>query len=143
MVDGETRSGVPAWYWAIAVGALLFEGAGAFLLANSLTLDPATLPLDQRAVYEATPQWMTIAWVVAISAGLAGAIGLLLRRLHIARTRCARSPALWSDRRSFATRRCTAGSSPIMALKLRLSTVFPRRASGSRLGSVRRAPAAE
>jgi hypothetical protein len=59
---------------------LLFESAGAFLFANSLTLDPATLPLDQRAVYDATPQWMTIAWAVAITTGLIGAVGLLMRR---------------------------------------------------------------
>ena len=58
----------------------MFEGTGALLFANSLTLDPATLPLDQRAIFEATPQWMTIAWAVAIGAGLIGAIGLLLRR---------------------------------------------------------------
>ncbi len=70
----------PAWYWLFAVAALLFEGAGAYLFSSSLTLDPATLPLDQRAIFEATPQWMTIAWAVAIGAGLLGAIGLLMRR---------------------------------------------------------------
>lgn len=70
----------PAWYWLAAVACLLFEGAGAYLFAESLTLDPATLPLDQRAVYQATPQWMTIAWAVAIGAGLLGAVGLVLRR---------------------------------------------------------------
>lgn len=80
MDESSTRRAVPAWYWAAAVGALLFESAGAFLFANSLTLDPATLPLDQRAVYDATPQWMTIAWAVAITTGLIGAVGLLMRR---------------------------------------------------------------
>ena len=80
MEEGATRPAVPAWYWAAAIAALLFELAGAYLFANSLTLDPATLPLDQRAVYDATPQWMTIAWAVAIGAGLVGAIGLVLRR---------------------------------------------------------------
>ena len=80
MEEATSKPGVPAWYWAVAVAALLFEGAGAFLFTNSLTLDPATLPLDQRAIYDATPQWMTIAWAVAIGAGLLGAIGLLLRR---------------------------------------------------------------
>lgn len=70
----------PAWYWLAAVACLLFESAGAYLFANSLTLDPATLPLDQRAIFEATPQWMTIAWAIAIGDGLLGAIGLLLRR---------------------------------------------------------------
>lgn len=80
MVEGSARPSVPAWFWALAVGALLFEGAGALLFANSLTLDPATLPLDQRAIYDATPQWMTIAWAVAIGTGLIGAVGLILRR---------------------------------------------------------------
>ena len=80
MEEVATKPGAPAWYWATAIAALLFEAAGAFLFANSLTLDPATLPLDQRAVYEATPQWMTIAWALAIGAGLLGAIGLILRR---------------------------------------------------------------
>lgn len=80
MHEGATKPAVPVWYWAVAIGALLFEAAGAFLFANSLTLDPATLPLDQRAIFDATPQWMTIAWGVAIGAGLIGAVGLLMRR---------------------------------------------------------------
>jgi hypothetical protein len=74
------KPAVPAWYWIAAVAALLFEASGALLFANSLSLDPATLPLDQRAIFDATPQWMTIAWGVAIGAGLIGALGLLLRK---------------------------------------------------------------
>jgi hypothetical protein len=83
MTDDAARAttpATPAWYWLVAVAALLFEGAGAYLFANSLSLDPATLPLDQRAVYAATPQWMNIVWGVAIAAGLLGAIGLLMKR---------------------------------------------------------------
>lgn len=78
--QAEPVATAPAWYWALAFACLLFEAAGAFLFANSLTLDPATLPLDQRAIFDATPQWMTVAWAVAIGAGLLGALGLLLRR---------------------------------------------------------------
>lgn len=74
------KASVPAWYWVAAIGALLFEGLGTFLFANSLTLDPATLPLDQRTIFEATPQWMTILWGVAMGAGVIGAVGLLLRK---------------------------------------------------------------
>lgn len=85
MAEGQleevgTKQAVPGWYWAIAVAVLLFEGTGALLFGNSLVLDPATLPLDQRAIVEATPQWMNLAWAVAIGAGLIGAIGLLMRR---------------------------------------------------------------
>jgi len=75
-----TKPPVPAWYWALAILALLFEGTGALLFANSLSLDPATLPLDQRAIVEATPQWITFAWGVAIGAGVLGAVGLIVRR---------------------------------------------------------------
>jgi len=80
VVESATKPAVPAWYWAVVIGALLFEAAGATLFVNSLTLDPATLPLDQRAIYDATPQWMTIAWAVAIGTGLIGALGLVMRR---------------------------------------------------------------
>jgi hypothetical protein len=78
--EGAAKPGVPAWYWAVAIFALLFEASGALLFGNSLTLDPATLPLDQRAIYDATPQWMNITWAIAIGVGLVGALGLLLRR---------------------------------------------------------------
>lgn len=76
----ESASTVPAWYWLMAIACLLFEGAGALLFANSMTLDANSLPLDQRAIFEATPKWMTFTWGVAITAGVLGAIGLLLRR---------------------------------------------------------------
>ena len=80
MDEAATTKAIPAWYWAIAVAALLFEGLGTFLFVSNLTLDPATLPLDQRSIFEATPQWMNLAWAVATGAGLIGAIGLLVRR---------------------------------------------------------------
>ena len=83
MTDEATpaeSSATPAWFWLVALAALLFDGAGAYLFTNSLSINPASLPLDQRAIFEATPQWMTIAWAIAIGTGLLGAIGLLLRR---------------------------------------------------------------
>jgi putative Mn2+ efflux pump MntP len=80
ITTAESSAAVPAWYWIAAVAALLFECAGAYLFVVSLSLDPASLPLDQRPIYDATPQWMTIAWAVAISAGLLGALGLVVRR---------------------------------------------------------------
>ena len=77
----RARSGqVPVWFWILAIAALLFEAAGAYLFASSMTLDPAALPLDQRSIFEATPKWMTFAWGVAVSTGLVGAIALAARR---------------------------------------------------------------
>ena len=77
---GSHRSHAPAWFWILAVAALLFEAAGAYLFANSRTLDPNALPLDQRSIVEATPKWMIFAWGIAISTGLIGAIALVARR---------------------------------------------------------------
>ena len=42
--------------------------------------DPATLPLDQRAAYEAEPAWVIPAYAVAVWAGLLGALLLVVRR---------------------------------------------------------------
>lgn len=78
--EGRRQDKVAIWFWILAVAALLFEAAGAYLFGNSLTLDPATLPLDQRPIFEATPKWMTFAWGVAIATGLLGAVGLVARR---------------------------------------------------------------
>ena len=77
---GTTGNSVPAWFWLMAIACLLFEGAGAYLFGNSMTIEANSLPLDQRAIFEATPKWMTFTWGVAIAAGVLGAIGLLLRR---------------------------------------------------------------
>lgn len=73
---------VPGWFWAVAIAALLFELLGCVTYWLQVSTDPATLPLDQRALAEAAPVWMTAAYAVAVWVGLAGAILLLLRRRH-------------------------------------------------------------
>ena len=76
----ERRSGPHRWFWILAAGALLFEAAGAYLFVDGMTVDPSTLPLDQRAIFAATPKWMMFAWGVAIATGVIGAASLLARR---------------------------------------------------------------
>lgn len=73
---------VPAWFWIIAVLALLFEAFGCLMYYTQVSADPATLPVDQRAMWQATPAWMVAAYAVAVWVGLAGAVLLLLRRRH-------------------------------------------------------------
>ena len=68
------------WYWAGAIASLLFMAFGCMSYVMHVTLDPATLPIDQRAVMEALPVWMTAAFAIAVWVGLAGAVMLLLRR---------------------------------------------------------------
>lgn len=74
---------VPAWYWAAAVCALLFECLGCFFYLAEVRLTPeqiAMLPLDQAAMLSARPGWYYAAFGVAVWVGLAGSVGLLLRK---------------------------------------------------------------
>lgn len=83
MDDVDTRAAVPGWYWAVAAGALLFEAAGCYAYLLEVMRTPAevaALPLDQRRLAELTPIWITGAYGVAVWVGLAGAVGLLLRK---------------------------------------------------------------
>jgi hypothetical protein len=76
-------SNVPAWYWVAAVCALLFECLGVFFYLAEVRLTPeqiATMPLDQAAMLSARPAWYYAAFGVAVWVGLAGTVGLLLRK---------------------------------------------------------------
>ena len=81
MNDQTTRDhAVPGWFIAVAVVALLFEAFGCFMYISQVTADHAALPLDQRALWDATPTWMIAAYALAVWVGLAGAVLLVLRR---------------------------------------------------------------
>ena len=71
---------VAGWYWAGASASLLFMAFGCLRYVMQVTADPASLPLDQRAVFEAEPLWVTGAYAIAVWVGLAGAVMLVLRR---------------------------------------------------------------
>ena len=74
------QSVLPAWFWAVAGVVLLFEAFGCFMYLSQVSADRAALPLDQRAMWDATPAWMIAAYAVAVWTGLAGAVLLLMRR---------------------------------------------------------------
>ena len=71
---------VAGWLIIAAVGSLLFMGLGCIISLMHVFTDPATLPLDQRAAYEAEPAWVTGANAVAVWVGLIGAILVVMRR---------------------------------------------------------------
>jgi hypothetical protein len=68
------------WFYPAAAGSALFMLLGVMMYVQHVTLDPATLPIDQRAAFLAQPSWVTGAFAVTTWSGLAGAILLLLRR---------------------------------------------------------------
>jgi hypothetical protein len=71
---------VAAWFMVAAVASLLFMGLGCISYLMHVLANPAAMPLDQRAAYEAEPVWVTGAYAVAVWVGLAGAIFLLLKK---------------------------------------------------------------
>jgi hypothetical protein len=68
------------WFYPAAIASALFMLLGVLMYVEHVTLDAATLPVDQRAAFLAQPSWVTGVFAVATWSGLAGAILLLLRR---------------------------------------------------------------
>ena len=80
MDDRDSGARVPAWFWVVAGLALLFEAFGCFMYLVQVSADHASLPLDQRAMWDATPTWMVAAYAIAVWVGVVGALLLLMRR---------------------------------------------------------------
>lgn len=83
-MTNEIHRNPPSWFLFAAIGALLWELVGCSMYLLQVSADPARLPVDQRAMWEAAPTWMVGAYAVAVWSGLAGAILLLLRKRQAA-----------------------------------------------------------
>lgn len=74
---------VPRWYWVVAGLAVVWMlfGVLAFIM-DPLTDEAALAEMSQaqRELFLARPTWLFVVYGVAVFTGLAGAIGLLLRR---------------------------------------------------------------
>jgi putative Mn2+ efflux pump MntP len=80
MDERFTPRPVARWYMLGAIASLLFMLLGCAVYAMHIYTDPMTLPLDQRAMFEAEPRWVTTALGLASAVGVIGAVMLLLRR---------------------------------------------------------------
>ena len=68
-------AGIPKWYTAIAIIAILWNLLGWFGVFADLMLRPedvARLSADQQALYASRTAWSTAASVLAVLAGVAG-----------------------------------------------------------------------
>ena len=79
----QTLSAVPRWYWVIAAVALLWNLMGcAFfameLFAQEAFIESMTEPMKEWA--RSIPGWIYFVYGLAVSTGLAGSIGLFLRK---------------------------------------------------------------
>ena len=71
---------VAAWYPIAAFASLVIMALGCVGLVMHLLTDPATLPLDQRALFEAEPKWVFAISAIGFLAGLIGGLLLVIKR---------------------------------------------------------------
>ena len=77
--DPNTPRPVAAWFMPAAIASLLFMGLGCVMFLMDVLTDPMTLPVDQQAVKDATPGWVTGANGIAVVVGLVGTIFLVMK----------------------------------------------------------------
>ena len=80
MDDQYSPRPIAGWFTPAAIASLLFMGLGCIMYLTNVFTDPNALPLDERAAYLATPDWVTAAFAVAVWAGLGGAILLVMKK---------------------------------------------------------------
>lgn len=79
----ESMTKLPVWFWVVAGLALAWNliGVAAYLGDVTMTEEAvADLPEAQQALRAATPGWLTGVYAIAVFAGVAGSIALLLRK---------------------------------------------------------------
>ena len=80
MDESDVAQPVARWYPVAAFASLAVMALGCLGLVMHVLTDPATLPLDQRTLLEAEPQWVLAASAVGFVAGLVGGLLLVLKR---------------------------------------------------------------
>jgi hypothetical protein len=83
VVRTAPRSRTPVHLWIVGVVALLWNAMGCFdYLATQYRMDfyMSHFTQEQLDYFYGAPAWLTAVWAIAVWGGLAGALGLLLRR---------------------------------------------------------------
>lgn len=76
-------SSTPGWFRIVAILGLVWNALGVVSYFMHVMMSEASLaamPAAERELWEAFPAWVTGAFAIAVFAGLAGALGLVLRK---------------------------------------------------------------
>ena len=75
--------GIPIWFWIASGLALVWNLLGLMAFVVQVTMSEEALqalPEAQQELYENMPSWVTIAFAVAVIAGVIGCVGLLMKK---------------------------------------------------------------
>ncbi|GAA5140852.1 hypothetical protein [Thalassotalea piscium] len=79
----NNNTAIPSWYKTVAIIAVIWNIMGVIAFSGHVMMSPeaiATLPAAEQELYQNIPVWVTIAFAIAVFAGLLGSIALLLRK---------------------------------------------------------------
>lgn len=80
MDEDHAPKPVAGWYPIAALVSLAIMALGSVGVVMHLMTDPDTLPLDQRALFEAEPTWVFAVSAIGFIAGLIGGLLLVMKR---------------------------------------------------------------
>ncbi len=81
--ESPTRSTPPRWFLVVSIVALVWTLLGLLsFIMDPLTSEAALAEMTevQREIFESRPTWLFVVYGISVLSGLAGAIGLLMRR---------------------------------------------------------------
>ncbi len=77
------KSAVPLWYWAVAIVALLWNLLGCLFFAVEMFAQEAAIQAmtePQKEWARSTPGWIYVVYGLAVTTGVAGSLGLFMRK---------------------------------------------------------------
>jgi hypothetical protein len=82
-MNEETKPAVPVWFWIVATVALLWNLMGCGVLTMEMFFQEeaiATFTEEQKEWTRSTPAWIYFVFAISVSTGVAGSLGLFLRK---------------------------------------------------------------
>ena len=82
-MNRQPKSAVPVWYWLVAAVALLWNLLGCLFFAVEMFAQEAAIQSwsePQKEWARSIPGWIYVVYGLAVTTGVAGSLGLLLRK---------------------------------------------------------------